>query len=201
MKIPPRRLPGRLPGRGRPATGGTPSLPSPEAAKRTGFVRVGRIVGPFGLDGRLKIEPDTDYPARFTRGATVYIDGKPYMVKGCSWYRQQARLVLDGIDTVEQVEALRWKDLYVPVTERPTMAADEFYEADLIGCAVVLESGETLGAVDRILHAPAQDLLVVGEIMIPMVRQFVLQVDLNRCIILVRPIPGLLGDETEDSPS
>jgi len=87
----------------------------------------------------------------------------------------------------------------VPVDDRPIMAPDEFYEADLIGCGVFDERGIPIGKVDRIIHAPAQDLLVIGEILIPMVRNFVLSVDLAAKSITVRPIPGLLGDEENDS--
>lgn len=162
------------------------------------LIRIGRVVGAFGLDGRVKIEPETDFAERFAKGAPMIIRDREYRVKSTSWHKGQARVKLEGIDTVEDAEALQWATVHVPASLRPKLDRDEFYTADLIGLAVVTTSGRDLGKVTNILPMPAQDLLQVGEVLIPMVRQFVKEVDLTAGRIVVEPIAGMLPGEAAD---
>ncbi|MEE8554597.1 MAG: PRC-barrel domain-containing protein, partial [bacterium] len=65
-----------------------------------------------------------------------------------------------------------------------------------IGCAVVDESGAQLGRVAELIIGTAQDVLLVREgrreILLPLVREVVAEVDLQRRTIRVTPPPGLL---------
>ncbi|MCH2505029.1 MAG: hypothetical protein MK125_05640, partial [Dehalococcoidia bacterium] len=47
-------------------------------------INVGRILGPHGLWGSLRIEVYTDVPHRFDVGNTLYIGAYPYQVSACS---------------------------------------------------------------------------------------------------------------------
>ena len=72
------------------------------------------------------------------------------------------------------------------------MEENEFFTEDLIGLKVVTTDGQELGVVDDVLGAPAQDILVIGEVMIPAVKEFVKEVDLEAGLIRVELIPGFL---------
>lgn len=159
---------------------------------------VGRIVGEFGLKGAVRVEVLTDFMERFEAGATLYLLGQPHTVETSQVYKNQVRLKLSGVDTVDRAEELKWENLYVPVGERPELEKDEFYASDLVGMSLVLESGKVAGKVDDIVTGAAQDLIRCGEYLIPMVKQFVLKVDLKMRIIIIRPIPGLLDDGAEE---
>ena len=54
-----------------------------------------------------------------------------------------------------------------------------------------------LGTVDDVERYPAQDVLVVGDIRIPAVKNFVLAVDLEARTIIVRLIPGMRPGDPE----
>jgi 16S rRNA processing protein RimM len=100
---------------------------------------------------------------------------------------------LRGIDDVTAAEALQWE--YLEATGRPELDEDEFLADDLIGLSVVTIEGETLGTIDDVMPYPAQDVLQVGEIMIPMVKQFVKEVDLEKGSVTVQLIPGMRPGE------
>ncbi|MBL8047683.1 MAG: 16S rRNA processing protein RimM [Chthonomonas sp.] len=155
---------------------------------------IGQIVGEFGLKGMVKVAPMTDFPERFEPGNTVFVLETPYEILDVQVHKSQVRLKLKGITKVEQAEALKWESVCVAADDRPELYEDEYYTQDLEGLSLVLESGQVVGKVDRILAGPAQDLIVTGENMIPMVREFVLKIDIKKGQIVIRPIPGLLDD-------
>jgi 16S rRNA processing protein RimM len=166
--------------------------PDPE-----GHVRVGQIVGPFGIKGGLKVVPLTDFPERFDVGSLLYLGGEPLTVASCHWHKTQARVVFVEIRTVEQAEALKWRFLTVPATERPELDDGEYLASDLVGMSVV-ERGNVVGVVDEVVQAPAQDLIRVGDTLIPLVRQFVKSVDIESKKIEVELIEGLRPGQGEE---
>ncbi len=70
----------------------------------------------------------------------------------------------------------------------------EYFDDDLVGCAVVDCAGAALGEVVDVLHYPGQDLLVVGarRALIPLVAAFIRGVDVARKRIDVELPEGLL---------
>lgn len=163
-----------------------------------GHVRVGQIVGPFGIKGGLKVVPTTDFPERFEAGSLLYLDGDAHRIVESHWHKTQVRLVLDGIETPEQAEDLKWRYLTVPAGNRPKLEGDEYLVSDLVGMSVV-EGGVTLGRVKEVIRAPAQDLLCVDGTLIPCVREFVKRVDLAGRTIEVELIEGMRpGEDAEE---
>lgn len=154
-------------------------------------------MGVFGLEGTLKCDPLSAFGERYEPGAIVLVDGTERRILASHAHKGQVRLKLQGIDTVEAAEAMRGKKLYVPGTARPQLDEDEFYARDLVGMSVVTEDGERLGQVRQVVAKPAQDLLEVGDLLIPFVRTFVVSVSMADRRIVVRLIPGMRGEADE----
>lgn len=177
------------------ASSKTVSQPRPGSGRdAVDFVTIGECVGAFGLDGTLKVRVLTDFLERFDKGQYVYIRGTKYRVEKTFWHKLQARVKLKGINSIEECEALVGAVIEVPMSERPELYEDEFYAADLLGLKVVLEDGTQVGVVAEVVNAPAQDLLRIGKSLVPMVKQFVKEIDLKKKVIVLTPIEGLLED-------
>lgn len=161
---------------------------------------IGQVVGPFGVKGQLKVEPLTDFEERFDPGVSVWIDQAEYKIKAVQWHKGQARLTLKGIATVEAVETLKWKKVYADASYRPELEEGEFYAGDLIGLTVVDDSGKRLGKVRAVIPAPAQDLLDVDGVLVPMVKEFVKSVDISGDTVVLTPIEGLFDAEESAEP-
>ena len=158
------------------------------------FVRVGQIAGAFGLKGQVKVQPLTDFAAeRFRKGARLRLDGELIEVETASVHKGRPLLKLKGVDTIDAAEALQFKILEAP--ERPRMGRDEFLASDLVGLSVRTAEGEVLGTVNEVLPNPAHEILVVGEIMIPLVERFVKAIDVKGGSIVVELIPGMRPGE------
>lgn len=80
----------------------------------------------------------------------------------------------------EQVMALKGVEIQVDRADFPQPDDDEFYHADLIGCEVIGQQDQRLGlvvAVDD--HGAQQVLRLADDLLIPFVREIVLDVDLT----------------------
>jgi 16S rRNA processing protein RimM len=164
-------------------------------------VHIGQIVGTHGVKGGLKVLPLTDFPARFEAGEVLFLKGVARKVKRSNWHKGQARIQLEGINDMTTAEALKWEFLSVPESSRPELEEGEFLASDLVGMMVVTESGQEIGPVDEVVPSPGQDLFRVGEVLIPVVKEFVKDIDGEKRVITVALIPGMLPgeDEPEDA--
>lgn len=158
-------------------------------------IRIGRIVGTHGIRGGVRVDLTTDFPSRFAPGKTVTLRGKPTRIVSCSFQSGQARLVLDGVDSCEAAEALKWEYLTVPANERPDTEEGEYLERDLQGCEVFDPDGRKLGEFERVYHSPAHDLWQISGVLVPAVSEYVESVSLDERRIVVRPIPGMFPED------
>lgn len=158
------------------------------------WIEIGQIVGALGLRGQVKVAPLTDFTTRFDKGNRVRIDDEWYEILECTWHRNRPTLRLTGLKKREDAEAMQWKYIKVPADSLPELDDDEYLLEDLIGCAVFTLDGESLGAVDNVLALPAQDVLVIGDIMIPVVEEFVKEILLDEKIIKVQLLEGMRNE-------
>ena len=97
----------------------------------------------------------------------------------------------------EEVEELIGGDVQVSEDQRVSLPQDSYYHSDLIGCQV-LEDAELLGGVTGILETGTAGCNLVvtradgGEFMVPLVRKFVLKVDVGKKVIQVNLPSGLV---------
>lgn len=166
--------------------------------RATGRV-VGRIGRPYGLRGEVTVEVHTDAPEeRFAPGSVL--DAWPGRTLTVAAAREHAGHLLvrfEGASNRASAAALRGTVLTVDAAELPPPAdPEEFHDADLEGLATVSVDGTELGTVRAVVHAPAQDLLVVqtprGEALVPFVIAIVPEVDLAAGRLVLDPPPGLL---------
>jgi len=161
---------------------------------------VGEISRPHGIRGEVKVRPRTDLPERFEKlvGRKVWVepegapaDGRFLKVQNVRPHGDFVLVKFEGVDSIEEAEKLRRHEIYIHREMREPLLEGEFYVEDLIGAEVFTEEGEFLGRVERIDKLPANDVMVVGEILLPLIREVVREVDLERRRIVVRLMEGL----------
>ena len=167
------------------------------------FVSIARIVKPRGIRGEVVAELLTDFPDRFSTVRQVRIFQASQV---CNEELEQhwfhgGRVVLKfkGRGSPEEVQELIGGDVQVPESERYSLPQDFYYHSDLIGCRVV-ENDKSLGVVTDIFETGAAGVnLVIStsegeEFMIPMVRKFVLAIDVDKKQMEVESPSGLIID-------
>lgn len=157
------------------------------------WVVMGRILGPFGVKGWIKIRTFTEYPDSLADYPAWSLDEagsrKQYTVESTQVHSGQLVAKLAGIDDRDQAFLLRGIEIAVPRDALPPTAEGEYYWADLIGLAVVNLQDEPLGTVSSLLETGANDVLVVQdgatERLLPYVDAVVQSVDLAARRIVV----------------
>jgi 16S rRNA processing protein RimM len=171
-------------------------MPSREQEPTPGYVAVGRILGPWGVRGDLKVESLTDFPQRFAAGSSVCLGGVAYAIERCRWQRGRALVKLAGIDSATAAEALRHRLLEVPEDELRPLGEGEYYHFQILGLEVRTTSGEVLGRVEQIISTGSNDVFVVrgprGEVLIPAMDDVVKSVEPAAGRIVVEVVEGLL---------
>jgi 16S rRNA processing protein RimM len=161
-----------------------------------GYVAVGRILGPWGLQGDLKVEPLTDFPERFAAGCSLYVEGVSYAIEGCRWHKGKVYIKLSGIDDATAAGALRQRFLEVPEEELKPLSEGEYYQFQIVGLEVRTTEGQPLGKVAQILSTGSNDVFVVhgegGELLIPALDDIVKAIDLDGGWMEVELVEGLL---------
>lgn len=106
---------------------------------------------------------------------------------------------LRGIDTPEDAAKLRGAPLQLPESEFPAPPQNTYYHFQILGLRVRTTTGEDLGVLEEILENPANDVYVVrgqkGEVLVPAIGDVIKEIDLQRGVITVEAIPGLM-DQT-----
>jgi 16S rRNA processing protein RimM len=158
-------------------------------------MRIGQIVGAHGIRGQLKVQPLTEFLERFAVGTKILVGTQWYTIETSVVHKGRPLLNLNGITTMSAAQALQWQFIDIEDSERPELEDDEFLLDDLINLKVVTVDGRELGEVDEVLNTPAHETLVIGDLMIPFVENFVKEVNFDTETITVELIPGMLEDE------
>ena len=159
------------------------------------FVEAGEIVTTHGVKGEMKVLPWGDSPEFLIDFDRVRINGTEYHVQSCRVQKTCNLLKLDGIDSMEQAQAMRGKIVEI---YREDVSDELVFAAELVGISVICE-GKELGKITDVLDYPGNKVYVVKgehEYMIPAVRQFVLSTDLENNVMQVSIIEGMRTDES-----
>lgn len=165
------------------------------------YLRVGIISSTHGIKGEVKVFPTTDDINRFKQLKQVFLDtGKELIeleVEGVKFFKQQAILKFKGIDDINDIEKYKGKDLLVTRENAIKLNEDEYFIYDIIGSRVVTDENEELGELTEVLTTRANDVYVVRtkegkEILLPSIKECILDVDVDNKIIKVHVLPGLI---------
>lgn len=156
---------------------------------------MGRVGGPWGLRGDVKVQPLTDFPERFQPGAPLWARGRRCEVRRSRWSRGFVYLSLAGVDSRSAAEELRGALLEVPEADLMPLAEGEYYRFQIIGLQVQTPDGTVLGRVAEILSTPGNDVYVVRggprELLLPAIEDVVKEVDLEAGRLVVEPLQEL----------
>lgn len=165
------------------------------------FLRVGVISSTHGIKGEVKVFPTTDDVNRFKKLKQVILDtGKENIaldIEGVKFFKNMVILKFKGYDNINDIEKYKGKDLLVSRENAVKLNKDEFFIYDIIGSEVITDDGAELGELTEILATGANDVYVVTtkagkEILIPSIKECILDVNPTEKKILVHLLPGLL---------
>ena len=158
------------------------------------YLQGGEIVTSHGVRGEVKVLPWTDSPEFLLDFKRIRIQGKDYKVESCRVQKTCNLMKLQGIDTMEDAQALRGQTIEIYRDDAPK---DLIFAAELIDMDV-FHNGENIGKITDVLDYPGNKVYVVKGMhtyMIPAVKAFILSTDLDQNKMEVTLIEGMQTDE------
>ncbi|HRT68901.1 MAG TPA: ribosome maturation factor RimM [Bacilli bacterium] len=166
------------------------------------YYLVGTIVATHGIKGELKVKIETSFPEkRFEKGNKLYLKNnqsyQEIIISSYRMHKQMALITINHLENINDVLEYVGKDIYVDSLSRENLQENDFYYSEIIGLTVFDEEHNLLGKVSDIMEVPQGEILVITkqdgkEALVPFVGEYVKKIDLEKGLIEISPIEGLL---------
>lgn len=158
------------------------------------FIEAGEIVTTHGVRGEMKVLTWLDSPEDLCDFDRCRINGQQYVIEQCRVQKTCNLLKVTGIDTMEAAQSMRGcvVELY-----REDIDPDVIFAAELMDVEVYCGE-KCIGKIVDVLDYPGNQVYVVKgehEYMIPAVKAFVLDTDMDANRMQVNLIEGMRSDE------
>ena len=165
------------------------------------FYYLGKILKTHGSKGQVLVHLDVDDPETYHKLESVYLDlhGEriPFFIASLELkHNRKAVMKFQDFDTIEDTESLQGLEMYLPITELPSLKGNQFYYHEIIGFQVIDQNHGNIGVIDNILELPHQSLFQIRhgekEILIPIVDDIIQKVDRRKKILMIEAPAGLI---------
>ena len=154
------------------------------------YINVGKIVNTHGIKGELRILSKFRHKDKvFIKGNTLYIGKKKekFIINSYRYHKIFDMVTFEGFTNINEV--LKYKGDYVYINEDDLVLENEILSSKLIGYDCYI--GEKyIGKIDEVLNEPASDVLRVGKILIPYVKEFIVKIENDT--VYIKDIRGLM---------
>lgn len=164
------------------------------------MITIGQITTAHGSRGEVKVLPLTDFPDRFSLldQVVVELNGRIEVrrLESARPHKQFVILKLQGIEDPETAQRLRNAQLKISEQQLMPLPDGHYYIFQLLNMEVFTEEGEYLGKIDNIFRTGSNDVYQVlnegKELLIPALKQVVLEIDPVNRRMVIRPLAGML---------
>ncbi len=165
---------------------------------------IGSITKVFGIRGEIIVRPTTPSVKRFAKLKRVMVgttekNAREMSISSVAPQDRGVRMSFAEVQSRTQAEKLVGSTVFVDEKDRIRLPRGTFFVHDVVGLAAVDQNGREVGTVQEILHMPANDVYVISgngnEIMLPAVKEFVKEFDLEKRVIRVHLIEGMANED------
>jgi 16S rRNA processing protein RimM len=161
---------------------------------------IGRVIGPHGVRGLLKIESYARSEDTLLTAGRVYLkpshgEMSEYEILSAVPHKGVSLIRLEGLDSRDRFEPYCGAEIFIR-KEAVSRDEDEYFWHELIGLRVYLDTGRYLGTLEEIVSTAANDIYVVREgkeeFLIPAIHDVVKTIDLESGKMILSEVEGLL---------
>ena len=171
------------------------------------YLRIGKIISLHGIKGEVKVFPTTDDIKRFSDLKKFYIissedaddtefeNENTFESEGVKYIKNTCILKIKGFNSIEDSTKFIGKNIYIDRTNAIKLDKNEYFIVDLLGLKCYVNS-EYIGDVKDIMKTKVNSILVIDykkkDLLIPMIDDYIEQIDINDSIIKIKTIEGLI---------
>ena len=164
------------------------------------YIQIGKIINTHGIKGEVKVQPLTDDITRFDCLKTVYLGNDKLKVKveGIKYHKNMVILKFERFNNINEVLSYKEDFIYIDEKEKIDLPDNHFFIFDIIGCLVFNTEGEKIGIITQVLQSVSNDIYIVKddeknkEYMIPAVKEFFININIDKKEIVIDPIEGMI---------
>lgn len=161
------------------------------------YLDAGKIVNTHGIRGELKIYPLCDSPEFLLEFDRFFIDGDEIKVISSRVHKNVVLMRLENIDHIDKAETMIGRILKID-SDDIELDEGQYFIEDLIGMRVVdADTGKEYGKLKSVIQTGANDVYEVqGDklYLVPKIDEVVIDTDLEKGIITIRPLKGLFDN-------
>lgn len=179
-------------------------------------VPIARLLGPHGLNGEIKAKLLANYPGIFESGKEFFLfHPKKQSNLRCTldtFRITGERMILKfrNYDHIDWARKLEGFEMYLDLSDLPPLKEGEYYFFQLLGASVFNEQGDRLGVVEDVIETGNADVLSIRkpfsglgdppkdtELLVPMVKDYLVSMDLEQKRIAIRTPVYMASKENE----
>ena len=160
---------------------------------------VGKIINTHGIKGNVKIYPYTDDPERFKDLDYLLIGENFKELRIVDMFIQKGFVYVrfEGYEDINKILDFVNSNVYIYDKDKVKLPEDRYFISDIVNMEVHDLEGQLLGKVTDVIENLANDLFQVqkpdGKIFyLPARKEFIKEIDVDKKVIIIDPIEGLL---------
>ena len=162
---------------------------------------LGKVVAKYSFKGEVLIKLETDDPEAYLSLQSFLLEVEsrliPYFTTKVHLHKSQLlRVSVESVKSEKQADMMIGKSVYLPISQLPKLADDQFYFHEIIGFEVIDSLKGPIGTIIGVNDASSQVLLEVEhknrKILIPFVDEFIQQFDKKQKQLYLSIPEGLL---------
>ena len=162
------------------------------------FVRIGEIVNTFGIKGELKIRSFSDFEdERYAIGSTVYVGEEhiPFVVNSYKHHKGFTIVQFKDNEDINLIEKYKTMNIYKDRSDIKPLEKGRYYFSDLVGLSIKQNDkviGECIDVVEGTKYNYIRVKISEKVSLVPFIEQFIKKVDLDKRIIEIIDLEGLV---------
>jgi 16S rRNA processing protein RimM len=185
-------------------TGEATPLPQGKGGDDSARICLGAITGPHGVKGMVRVKSFTADPEDIVAYGPLQDERgeRSFEIELVGAAKEVLLARIKGVDDRNAAERLKGVRLYVRRADMPAPDEEEFYHADLVGLAAMLEDGTRLGTVVMVHDYGAGASVEIEDtagksLLVPFTGAAVPTIDMAQRRIVVAPPEGLFDAPQE----
>lgn len=163
------------------------------------MVLIGKIIGPHGIKGTIKVKPFTDFLERFNKGNVLKIklDNSlfEFLIEESFLHKNFVCIKLKGVDNIDEALKLKGNDIVIFEDDLIKLAEDEYYVHDLIGLEVIGVKGDLIGKIVDVISLFSNDIYEIEllnnkKVFYPAVKDYIVEINIHKKFIKIKNYEG-----------
>lgn len=167
------------------------------------YIIVGQIINTHGIKGEVKVYPLTDDIDRFDFLKSVFIGEKKAKVniETVKYHKNIVILKFEEYNDINEIINLKNSFIYIDESQRIKLPKNHFFIYEILNSEVFDSNMDLIGTLVDIIQTSSNDVYIIKaskskkEYLIPAVKEFIKEIDVENKKIYIDPIEGMLDED------